>query len=328
MKFRSDFVTNSSSSSFIFELQILLKNGETLNYDVTGYEEDEYYEVNANISPKAMAKCKNVQELVDMLEEALDCEGNPILTENSSLIQDVHKIPSMDDIAEITITGTEEYDPELSYTQKYTYNCQTNTYTKSFDGEELSAINGASGGSLFVPDDEEANEISMEETADNTSKESDFLIKKGKLIRYLGNGKKVIIPEEVTIIKEGAFDETEEVLEVILPKGLQEIEERVFECCQFKSIRIPGGVKEILNSFEGCEQLEEIYIDEGVLSINGDAFADCESLRDVYLPASIEEIDDCAFYGCSEFTIHGLAGSYAEEFAEEQGLPFVEVSDI
>ncbi len=174
MKFRSDFVTNSSSSSFIFELQILLKNGKTLNYDVTGYEENEYYEVNADISPKAMAKCKNIQELVDMLEHAIDCEGDPILTENSSFIQNVRRIHSIDDIAEITIIGTEEYDPVNSYIKKYTYNCQTNSYTKSFEGKEFSVIDGASGGSLFVQDDREADDISMEETADNTSKESDF----------------------------------------------------------------------------------------------------------------------------------------------------------
>ena len=64
------------------------------------------------------------------------------------------------------------------------------------------------------------------------------------------------------------------------------------------------------------------------LSIDSAAFADCESLRDVYLPASIEEIEDYAFNGCPEFTVHGFAGTYAEEFAEEQGLTFVEVSDI
>ncbi len=42
----------------------------------------------------------------------------------------------------------------------------------------------------------------------------------------------------------------------------------------------------------------------------------------------IEEIDACAFYGCPKFIIHKIAETYAEQSAKEQGLSFVEFSDI
>lgn len=58
----------------------------------------------------------------------------------------------MQDIAKIYVSGVEDYDGVNKYAQEYTYDCVAGRYTYSIDGEEWSAIDGASGGGLYVSD--------------------------------------------------------------------------------------------------------------------------------------------------------------------------------
>ena len=164
MKIRTDFVTNSSSSSFTLNITIELKNGKSLEYEAVGYEEafgpGEYYNVYATFSPKELAECSDIKALVEMLKAGVECEGEPIITDGDGFIKKIKKIPSMEDIAKISIAGTEEYDPENEYAQMYTYDCMTQEYTCEIHGEEWTAINGASGGGLYVPDRRLAKEVS------------------------------------------------------------------------------------------------------------------------------------------------------------------------
>ena len=156
MKIRTDFVTNSSSSSFTLNLMIELKNGKKLSYEALGYEEPfepgEYEEVSATLSPKELAECPDIAALVDMLKGGIECCGKPILTDNSRFIKKIRKIPSMQEIAKISVEGTESYGLLEEYTQEYTYDCETKAYTKWVSGEEMEDIDGARGGSLYVPD--------------------------------------------------------------------------------------------------------------------------------------------------------------------------------
>ena len=332
MKIRTDFVTNSSSSSFTLNLMIELKNGKKLSYEALGYEEPfgpgEYYNVYATLSPKELAECSDIKALVEMLKAGVECEGEPIITDDDGFIKKIKKIPSMEDIAKISIAGTEEYDPENEYAQMYTYDCMTREYTCEINGEEWTAINGTSGGGLYVPDHRLAKEVQEDDEAfvqetNEVQKKKEFVIKHGVLVRYNGEGGHVIIPDEVDEIGSTAFDDCfENLTGITFPEGFTTIQERAFESTGLTSVTIPGGVKEVPNAFEGCMDLIEVILSEGVEEIACDAFADCESLRDVTLPASVTEIDDCAFYGCPLFTIHAPAGSYAEQFAKEKGYPF------
>lgn len=47
-----------------------------------------------------------------------------------------------------------------------------------------------------------------------------------------------------------------------------------------------------------CPNLEEVFIDEGVVEIGPGAFAECDNLKRIHLPKSLKEVSDFAFYDC------------------------------
>lgn len=234
----------------------------------------------------------------------------------------------MQEIAKISVTGTEVYDPENEYAQVYTYDCMKQAYTCEIDGEQWGAINGASGGNLYVPDRKLAKESNEMNEADELQEKEEFVVEYDVLVRYNGEGGQVTIPDGVQEIGSDAFDDClENLTGITFPEGFTTIQEQAFVSTALTSVTIPGSVKEIPPAaFMACVDLTEVILLEGVEEIAYDAFADCESLRDVTLPASVTKIYDCAhgysFFGCPQFIIHAPAGSYAEQFAKEKGYPF------
>ena len=129
-----------------------------------------------------------------------------------------------------------------------------------------------------------------------------LVIVKSILFDYDGNGGDVVIPTGVTSIGNSAF------------RG----------CSALASVKIPNGVTSIGRSaFSWCSGLTEVVIPESVTSIGFEAFCNCRSLtRVVVLPAAAG-IEEGAFRRCLSLTIHAPAGSYAEQYAKENNIPFV-----
>lgn len=116
----------------------------------------------------------------------------------------------------------------------------------------------------------------------------DFAIVGDVLTKYLGNAKKVTIPNNVSIIGERAFSESWQVESIIVPDTVKIIEANLLQplTCSEEDDQHP--------------QLKELIIGEGVTLIGKSAFAGCKELRRVVFGSSLKTIGESAFSGCSK----------------------------
>ena len=70
-------------------------------------------------------------------------------------------------------------------------------------------------------------------------------------------------------------------------------------------------------------KIKAVIVQECFVQIGENAFAGCVFMTDICLPASVVEIGVDAFKDCHKLTIHAPAGSYAEDYAQENNIPFV-----
>lgn len=98
-------------------------------------------------------------------------------------------------------------------------------------------------------------------------------------------------------------------------------------CTDLVSIVIPDTVTVIGDdAFYFCQSLTEVVIPNSVTSIGYTAFAFCTDLSQITIPESVTYIADDAFEKC-DIAIYGYEGSYAQTYADENGLLFIAIYD-
>lgn len=119
----------------------------------------------------------------------------------------------------------------------------------------------------------------------NDSNPADFQIDaNGVLVKYVGSGGDVVIPDGVTSIGDRAFDENTSITSVKIPDGVTSIGNFAFYCCS--SVTSIGE-----HAFWGCIKLASLTIPDSVTSIGGHAFDYCRGLTSVTVGAGAS-IDD------------------------------------
>lgn len=138
--------------------------------------------------------------------------------------------------------------------------------------------------------------------------------------------KSITVPEGVTVLPDYAFSYDDCLETVILPASLEKIGAYAFnDCSKLRTINIPEGVYSIgKDAFYYCESLKKVTIPASSTAIPAMVFGNCKALTDVWIGQQITSIADDAFYNCSTDTlvIHGVEGSYAQEWAEGKGYTF------
>ena len=106
-----------------------------------------------------------------------------------------------------------------------------------------------------------------------------------------------IIPEGVTSIGGGAFENCMNLTTITIPASVTSIGEKAFTgCMSLTAITIPASVTSIRNeAFSHCMSLTAITIPEGVTSIGEDAFNSCSSLIAINIPENVTRIGKNAF---------------------------------
>lgn len=135
---------------------------------------------------------------------------------------------------------------------------------------------------------------------------SDFVIEDGVLRRYIGkyDSVDVVIPEDIKIIGNYAFDECGNLKSITITDSVTTIGMYAFKgCTGLNSVIIPSGVTTIeIGAFKDCKNITSIEIPSGVVSIGAGAFENCENLISVTIPDSIVNIPDHAFAACDKLS--------------------------
>ena len=121
----------------------------------------------------------------------------------------------------------------------------------------------------------------------------------------------VVVPPSVTyqnktytVTKVGGFSSNEELLSIVIPNTVTEIEDIAFiQCINLVSVNIPNSVTVIGDeAFEWCFSLSSLTIGDNVETIGSFAFAVCRSLRSITIPRSTKVIGSDAFIACNSLT--------------------------
>ncbi len=104
----------------------------------------------------------------------------------------------------------------------------------------------------------------------------------GTLIKYSGADRVVAVPDGVIRIEDEAFCGNNDIVSVILPKGLKSIGTCAFALCySLRSVIIPDSVVSIGDSaFFACGNLKYLDLHTGEVKIGERAFAQCGGLAD------------------------------------------------
>ena len=132
------------------------------------------------------------------------------------------------------------------------------------------------------------------------------------------------IPENVTIIEEHTFSQCSSLKTIVLHDKLTHINDAAFLSCKelsnidndlpasleylggsafngvpgFKHLILSGNLKIIYsNTFANCENLEYVWLQEGITRIGQSAFSKCPNLKYVVLPSTLKTVEQSAFGG-------------------------------
>ena len=136
----------------------------------------------------------------------------------------------------------------------------------------------------------------------------------------------VTLPDGVKELDGQLFNNCDALTTVTIPDSVTSIGEQVFyDCDALTTVKLGSGLTEIpASTFEHCDVLESLRIPRRVTTIGDNAFKDCTKFTSVTIPRSVTSISASAFSYPKILTIYGVAGTYAETFAKENSIQFVD----
>ena len=136
----------------------------------------------------------------------------------------------------------------------------------------------------------------------------------------------IVLLENVSAIQSYAFYDCDTLTKAVFPNSVTSLGTYAFYGCdELADVSLGTGLTTIPNyTFSDCGKLESIVIPYNVTAINNYAFRNCTSLTEITIPQKTTTISSNAFSYPSKMTVYGVAGSYAETYAEAQGMKFVD----
>ncbi|MBQ0146648.1 MAG: leucine-rich repeat domain-containing protein [Lachnospiraceae bacterium] len=122
-------------------------------------------------------------------------------------------------------------------------------------------------------------------------------------------------------ITEGAYAQDENIDEVIVPEGVEDIGEvAFFGCMNLRSVILPKSLKIIREEAFGESGIEKVFIPEGVKTIAEKAFFSCPNLKYIEIPGENTVIETDAFGDCRKLLEGFVARGYPEKYNPPEEL--------
>ena len=152
--------------------------------------------------------------------------------------------------------------------------------------------------------------------------------------------KEVVIPDSVTSMGEAVFYKCTSLEKVKLSVNITSPNPAVFQyCSSLKEVVLPESMKFIsFFMFSYCKEITNVVLPDKLNSILSSAFQNCDNLKNITIPKNVTTIQDYAlgyyydeqsatYKKYDDFTISGYAGSKAQEYAEANGIRFIELNE-
>ncbi len=136
----------------------------------------------------------------------------------------------------------------------------------------------------------------------------------------------VKLPNSVTYIGAGVFYDCDGLTSVSIPDSVTSVGVKLFyDCDALTDVKLGTGITTIPeNTFNHCDVLASIVIPRRVTTIGNYAFKDCVKFTEITIPRAVTSISANAFSYPAKMTIYGVAGTYAETFANDNSIKFVD----
>lgn len=337
MKFRCDFVTNSSSSSYVFigfyspellaYLRELIQAGYTYRYKGEETSETKGY-IATNAGDKAVVDAltfipyrRNIPEKVGFQVEmsnwgydrdavdALMSFIDPNAMSEEELVRIRNKFKKLTEAANEKGQILQEYGEYSTDASDFAYHFNERDYDR-----------------VLYEISRQRTLISCKDknTVDAIVYDAHSRIKE-KAFQNMKQLKSVSFKHSVHYMKIGAraFAGCEALEYVDMIASTDIIGDAAFlNCCNLKGNLDFSSVKEIGNrAFEGCKSITEVQNLKYVLTIGKAAFKGCSALKEIDLPERMFEIGEDAFAGCPDLVIVCKEGSYAHAYARTYNIP-------
>ena len=152
--------------------------------------------------------------------------------------------------------------------------------------------------------------------------------------------KEAVIPDSVTTMGEAVFYKCTSLEKVKLSVNITSPNPAVFQyCSSLKEVVLPESMKFIsFFMFSYCKEITNVVLPDKLNSVLSSAFQNCDNLKNITVPKNVTTIQDYAlgyyydeqsatYKKYDDFTISGYAGSKAQEYAEANGIRFIELNE-
>ena len=135
----------------------------------------------------------------------------------------------------------------------------------------------------------------------------------------------IAVPNSVKTLGSRAFENCDDLAKVSISDSVTSMGEKAFyDCDALTDVKLGTGITQIPTScFEHCDVLPSVVLPYRISKVGDNAFKNCVALTEITIPRATTSISTSAFSYPAKMTVYGISGTYAETFANQQGMKFV-----